>query len=116
MTLLWIRILMPSHGPELLLLGVLDQVRAHLLQGLDVPPGEGDADTVNWGFIAAGVFGVLVSRHFVDIGSFLNSSDRDEWIFSDPALSQKDRPELGTHHYFGNIFSLSFHTLKHIYI
>ena len=51
-----------SLGPELLLLGALDQVRAHLLQGLDVPRGEGDADTVNRGFIAAGGLGVLVSR------------------------------------------------------
>ena len=51
-----------SLGPELLLLGALDQVRAHLLQGLDVPRGEGDADTVNRGFVAAGGLGVLVSR------------------------------------------------------
>ena len=51
-----------SLGPELLLLGALDQVGAHLLQGLDVPRGEGDADPVDRGLVAAGGLGVLVSR------------------------------------------------------
>ena len=51
-----------SLGPELLLLGALDQVGAHLLEGLDVPRGQGDADTVDGGFLAAGGLGVLVSR------------------------------------------------------
>ena len=51
-----------SLGPELLLLGALDQVRAYLLQRLDVLRGEGDANPVDRGFVAAGGLGVLVSR------------------------------------------------------
>ena len=51
-----------SLRPELLLLSALDQIGAHLLQGLDVPRGQGDADTVDGGFLAAGGLGVLVSR------------------------------------------------------
>ena len=55
---------------SLLLLGALDQVGAHLLEGLDVPRGEGDADTMDGGFLAAGGLGVLVSRLKQDIISF----------------------------------------------
>ena len=51
-----------SLGPELLLLGALDEVGAHLLEGLDVPGGQGDADAVDGRFLAAGGLGVLVSR------------------------------------------------------
>ena len=51
-----------SLGPELLLLGALDQVRAHLLQRLDVLGGEGDADPVDRRLVAARGLGILVSR------------------------------------------------------
>lgn len=39
---------------QILLLGSLDEVGAHLLQGLDVPGGQGDADPMNDLVISSG--------------------------------------------------------------
>jgi len=47
---------------QLLLLGAADELAADLLQGLDVPGGEGDTDAMDGALIAGGLGGVLVHR------------------------------------------------------
>ena len=47
---------------EVLLLGAADELAADLLQGLDVPGGEGDADAMDGTLVAGGLGCVLVHR------------------------------------------------------
>ena len=47
---------------EVLLLGAADELAADLLQGLDVPGGEGDADAMDGTLVAGGLSCVLVHR------------------------------------------------------
>jgi len=44
---------------ELLVLGTVDELLAHLLEGLDVARGEGDADLVDLGAIAEVLLGLV---------------------------------------------------------
>lgn len=55
-----------AHGAldlQVLGLGALEQLGAHLLERLDLARGEGDADLVDLGAVAAKVFLGLLERH-----------------------------------------------------
>jgi hypothetical protein len=71
---------------ELLVLGTVDELLAHLLEGLDVARGEGDSDLVDLGAIAEVLLGlVYVTVRFAHCyvsegGPYCKTSCTDRWV------------------------------------